>query len=90
VIGLAPAANWLPWTVKTAVSLPPEADKAAVPRAVWPTVKVTVPDTAVVPDAAVTAAFKIVEPPALRVVGVAANERVVEMSWLRPQATTKL
>ncbi len=87
---MAPEASWLAFTCSTAVATPPEPDKDTAPRIRWPTANVTAPAGEVAPAAAFTVAVKTVDPPALRVETVAANEVVVAMGWLPFHAMTKL
>lgn len=72
LIVLAPAINWLPWTVNVAVALEPLATKAPVPRVVDPRVKLTVPVGAAAPLAGFTVAVRIVLAVELMLVGLAA------------------
>jgi len=68
---LAPAANLAPETLSVATDAVPEATSVAVPSAVLPTEKVTVPDGAAPPLGGVTVAVNCVVPSAAMLAGFA-------------------
>ena len=72
-ITFAPADKLEPATERDAVAIPPEPVNWAVPNVVAPSVKVTEPLGAIVPDAAVTDAVRTVLPIAVKLVGLAAT-----------------
>jgi hypothetical protein len=74
---LLPAARLLPFTVSVAVTVPPEPASAAVPNAVPPAEKLTLPVGAVLPLAAVTVTVKTVDALWAILTGLAANKAVV-------------
>jgi hypothetical protein len=74
---LLPPARLLPFTVRVAVTVPLEPASGAVPRAVFPAEKVTLPVGAVVPLAAFTVTVKTVDALCTILTGSPAREAVV-------------
>jgi len=74
---LLPPARLLPFTVRAAVTVPPEPASAAVPRERPPAEKVALPVGAVLPLAAFTVTVKTVDALWAILAGLAANEAVV-------------
>jgi hypothetical protein len=79
-IGLAPTASWLPFTVIVAVAVPPEPERLAVPRAVFPELNDTCPAGEAVPLAALTVAVSTVLAPATTLGGFALTVVVVAIA----------
>ena len=76
-MGLAPPDRLEPFTVRVVKPVDPDALSVAVPRAVAPEVKVTLPDGAMVPDAGFTVAVRTVDEVAAILAGAAVAVVVV-------------
>jgi len=74
-----PGARLAPFTVRVAAAAPPEPASAAEPSERLPAEKMTLPVGVALPLAAFTLTVKIVDALAAMLVGLAANEAVVEI-----------